>query len=91
MEKTIPIISARSRLTRIASELERHPETGAVAVTRRGKPVLAVVNWDLYESIMETMDILKDEDLMSALRQSIRDIKKGKFTAMAEVKRELGL
>ena len=91
MTKTMPIIEARRKLTTLREEFEREPETGAVAVTRRGKPILAVMPWELYESIIETLEIMGDEELMSALRQGIKDIEEGRTSGMEEVKQELGL
>jgi prevent-host-death family protein len=91
MSQTLPIIEARNRLTKLPEELERKPETGAIAITRRGKPVLAVMSWDLYESITETMEILGDEKQMAALRRGIREIAEGKGIPWSKVKKNLGL
>ena len=52
----IPIVKARAMLTKLPEQLAA--EDRAVAVTRNGKPVLAVMHWDLFESIVETMDIM---------------------------------
>lgn len=79
MTRTMPIIEARNRLTALPDELEREPETGAVAVTRRGKPVLAIMSWDLYESIVEMLDILGDEALMAQLRRGLQEVSEGKL------------
>lgn len=91
MTRSIPIIEARNRLTALPEELEREPEIGALAVTRRGKPVLAVMSWDLYESIVETLEILGDEEMTGALRKSIREAAKGKTIPWERAKRRLRL
>jgi antitoxin YefM len=85
--KQIPIIKARDRLTSLPEELAEEP--GAIAVTRRGEPVLAILPWDLYESIVETLEILGDEDLMAALRQSIKEVSEGKTVPWDRAKQEL--
>ena len=72
--RTMPIAQAREKLTRLPEELEQEPETGVVAVTRRGKPVLAIMSWELCESIVETLEIMGDEDLMGAVRKGIREV-----------------
>jgi antitoxin YefM len=89
MVKDIPITTARHALTSLPEQLEQDP--GTIAITRRGKPVLAVMPWDLYESLMETLEILGDPELMTALRQSIKDAEAGKGIPWEEAKRELGL
>ena len=91
MTKSMGMIDARKRLTSLPEEFAQAPELGAVAVTRRGKPVLAVLSWDLYESLLETMEVMGDPDLMKSLRSGMRDAESGRLTTTAEVKRELGL
>ena|SRR6266571_5144184 len=79
---TISMVEAREQLTRLpelfAQELESHREIETVTVTRHGKPVLAILPWELYESIIETMEILADDELMAALREDIQAVKVGK-------------
>jgi len=87
MLKDIPITEARHEITSLPERLAKTP--GAIAVTRRGKPVLAIMPWDLYESIVETLEILGDQDLMSALRQGIKDIEEGRTYSMDEIGQEI--
>jgi prevent-host-death family protein len=89
MEREIPITAARHELTSLPERLSAEP--GAVAVTRRGKPVLAILSWDLYESIQETLEVLADENLMADLRQSLQELAKGETLAWDAVKAELDL
>ena len=85
MTRSMSMIEARSTLTHLPEEL------GAVAVTRRGKPVLAVLPWELYEAIMETLEIMEDADLMAALRRSIQEATCGQAIPWETAKAELGL
>src|SRR5215467_8780471 len=85
----LPIIKARDRLTSLPEELAEEP--GAIAVTRRGEPVLAILPWELYESIVETLEILSDEDLMAALRQSIKEASEGKAVPWDRAREELSV
>ena len=78
----------RERVTRLPEELSREGWT-SLAVTRRGKPVLAVIPWELYEGIIETMEILGDAKMMEALRQGVEDIKAGRTYSMDEMWAEL--
>ena len=91
MTKSMGMIDARKRLTSLPEEFAQAPELGAVAVTRRGKPVLAVLAWDLYESLLETMEIMGDPELMKALRRGAQDIAAGRLATSDEVRRDLGL
>ena len=91
MTKTLSITELRSQLLGLADDLNRITPPGPVAVTKRGRPVLALLPWELYESLMETLEILGDEDLMKALRRSVREARAGRTMPWEKVKRDLGL
>jgi PHD/YefM family antitoxin component YafN of YafNO toxin-antitoxin module len=46
---------------------------------------------DAYEQLEETLEILKDEDTLLALRESEEDVRAGRVFALEAVRRELGL
>ncbi len=69
-------------------QFEEEPE--AITVTRHGKPIMAILPWELYESIMETLEIMGDEELMAAIREGIKDIEEGRTKPLDEVLKELG-
>ncbi len=85
----IPIVRARAMLTQLPERLAE--DNRAVALTRHGKPVLAVMPWELFESILETLEIMGDPDMMAALRQGIKDVQEGKLIPLEEVKARLGI
>jgi antitoxin YefM len=89
MTKSMGMIEARRRLTSLPEEFAKEPELGAVEVLRRGKPVLAVMPWELYEAVLETMEIFSDVDQMEALRKGLRDIEEGRIYTSEEVKKDL--
>ena len=84
------IVEARKRLTRLPEELAQHPEIGAVTITRRGRPVLAVMSWDMYESLAETLEIMSDPEMMAAFRQGVRDLEQGDTYPWEQVRKGLG-
>ena len=87
--KAIPITEARHELTSMPDRLSETHET--ITVTRRGKPVLAILPWEEYESLVETLEVLADEPLMASLRRGIQDIKQGRVIPWERAKRKLGL
>jgi len=89
MTRTMPMVEARKRLTALPDELKHDGEIDVVEVTRRGKPVLAVMPWELYEAIAETLEVMGDERLLAGLRQSIREIEQDQTIPWDEAKREL--
>ncbi|OGR89856.1 MAG: hypothetical protein A3J74_03490 [Elusimicrobia bacterium RIFCSPHIGHO2_02_FULL_57_9] len=91
MENTLTITQARSKFLHIPDKLGRGAIPQSLTVTRHGKPVLAIVPWELYESIMETLEIMANPQLMKALRASIKEASSGKTIPWNKVKRRLGL
>lgn len=87
--KDMPITEVREELTSFPEQLAQSHET--VAVTRRGKPVLAIMPWEEYEALVETLEVMVDEGLMSKLRQGILEAKQGKAIPWEKAKRKLAL
>ena len=85
MLKTLKISAARKKLTSIHKTL-RMDET--IAVTNRDKRVLAVMRWEKYDAIRETLAILDDEDLIKKLRRSLKEADEGKLVPLEEVDRK---
>ncbi len=90
MVATLSMAEAREQFTRLPEQFEQEPEL-TVQVTRHGRPVMAVLSWELYESITETLEILGDPELMAALRQSAQEIARGETIPWETVKVELGV
>ena len=86
----LTISEARKALLNLPEKLARTQER-AVTITRRGQPVLAVVPWEFYESIVETLDILGDPEMVRVLRESLEDLKRGRLVSNAEAKKRLGV
>jgi antitoxin YefM len=91
MSKALTMSDARKRLTSLPEEFEKEAELDAVAVTRRGKPVLAVMPWELYEAITETLEIMADEELTSVLRESLAEYGRGEVIPWEKAREELDL
>jgi len=81
-------VDARRELTKLPEKLRANSAT--VAVTRRGKPVLAIMTWEDYKAILETLEILGDEEATEQLRRSIRDVKEKKTLPWKDARARLG-
>jgi prevent-host-death family protein len=90
MTQVLSITEARRQLMKLSKQLEAQPET-TVQVTQHGKPVLAVLSWDFYDSLTETLEVISDDRLMKALRRSTEDIQKGRTFTLTEVAGRHGL
>jgi len=85
--KELNTVDARRKLTKLPEELGNNPAT--VAVTRRGKPVLAIMTWEDYQAILETIEILSDDKSVKQLRRSIKEVKEGKTISWEKAKDRL--
>ena len=86
----LTISEARKVLLNLPEKLARTSER-AMTITRRGRPVLAILPWEFYESIVETLEILGDPEMVQALRESLEDLKGGRVVSNAEAKKRLGV
>jgi PHD/YefM family antitoxin component YafN of YafNO toxin-antitoxin module len=84
-------MEARKQLTSLPETLRHNGEIDVIEITRRGKPVLAVMPWELYDAIAETLEVMGDKELRALLRKSIEEMDKGEAIPWDEAKRELGL
>ena len=87
--KDLPMTEARHELTLLPEKLSETHET--VTVTRRGKPVLAILPWEEYEALVETLEVLSDERLMTTLRRGLKEAREGKLIPWTRAKEHLGL
>jgi PHD/YefM family antitoxin component YafN of YafNO toxin-antitoxin module len=91
MPHILSIMEARKQLTSLPETLLHNGQPDVLEITRRGKPVLAVLPWELYEAVSETLEVMGDRELMAQLRQSISEMDSGKLTSWQDAKQELGL
>ncbi len=87
-EQTYSLSEIRDEITRLPEHFDQ--ESGAVTVTDQGKPVMAILPWELYDSLIETIEILSDDELMADIRQASQDMEEGKGRPWEEVVKDLG-
>lgn len=89
MARTVPFTEARARLSELLDELETRHEH--VIITRNGRPAAVLVSAEEQEVLEETLEVLQDEELLRALRESEEDVRSGRLISLREVRLELGL
>jgi len=68
MSKTMPISEVKTRLPELVSGVAEREEE--IVVTRNGKPAAVLINYDEYERLKDTLDVLSDPVLMKQIAQS---------------------
>jgi PHD/YefM family antitoxin component YafN of YafNO toxin-antitoxin module len=81
------ITEAREKLLGLADTLTS--ENSTAVIRKRGKPVLALLPYELYESLEETLAIMGDSELMEQLRQSVKEIEEGRYLTQEEVEKSI--
>lgn len=76
MSKTLPISEVKTRLPELVSGVAEREEE--IIVTRNGKPAAVLVNYDEYERMKDSLEVLSDPDLMKQIRRSKNFYAKGK-------------
>jgi len=76
MAKTMPISEVKTRLPELVSGIEEREDE--IVVTRNGKPAAVLVNYDEYERLKETLDVLSDPVSMRQIARSKRFYAKGR-------------
>jgi prevent-host-death family protein len=83
IQEVIPITQAKRDFLDVMRKVEELDET--IAITKKGVPVGVLMNIERYEALVETIDILSDEETMKALRRAQRELKEGKLYTHEEV------
>jgi len=68
MSKIMPISEVKTRLPELVSGVAEREEE--IVVTRNGKPAAVLVNYDEFERVKDTLDVLSDPVLMKQIAQS---------------------
>jgi antitoxin YefM len=75
MSEVLPFSEVKAHLSEIADRVEVEHER--IMVTRNGRPSFVLMSPDDLESLEETLDIVRDDDLMESLRRSRDEAARG--------------
>ncbi|HAA27009.1 MAG TPA: type II toxin-antitoxin system Phd/YefM family antitoxin [Cyanobacteria bacterium UBA8553] len=86
MPKYLTITEAQQQLPELPDELADEP----AIITKDGKPVIIALSLQQFESLLETVEILADQEFMVQLREGIRQANAGETISLEQLKAELG-
>lgn len=78
-----PVTKVKRELLKILKAMEEDYAT--ITLTRNGEPVGIMMTPDRYEALLETIEILGDNEILQALKASHKDFKSGKAYTHDEV------
>ena len=85
MAKYLTIAEAQQKLSELCNQLTDEP----AIITKDGKPVMITFGLEQFESLMETIEIISDEEFMEELKQGIQQAEQGETITLEEFKAEL--
>lgn len=78
MPKFLTITETRKQLLNLPEQLADEP----VIITKHGKPAMVALGYEQFESLMETLEVLSDPELMNRLRHSLAQADQGETIAL---------
>ena len=84
----LTITEARNKLMKLPDEAARNE---IIVITRRNKEIMALMSWELYEGLLETIEILGDPELMKDLKKGMEQVRSGKTHTLEQARQRLGL
>jgi len=84
----LTITEARNKLMKLP---EKAAKNEIIAITRRNKEIMALMSWELYEGLLETIEILGDPELMKDLKKGMEQVRSDKTHSVEQVRKRLGL
>ncbi len=87
---TMTLTEARNQLLKVADEMERRPGQ-VVEVMKRGKRGMTLLSAEVYAAIVETLEVLADENASAELKCAMNEIETGQGLPWSTARRKLGL
>jgi antitoxin YefM len=84
---TLPLAEVRANLSKLVDEAMRTHQR--IEVTRQGRRAAVILSADDYDSIMETLAILSDRQLMEEIREAEAEVDRGEVFTLDEVEEEM--
>ena len=80
IESSVPAAQMQTQWPEMLERI-RHGKN-AVAITENGEPTAVLLPYDLFAGLLETMEILADNDTVRQLARAAEDEKHGRFVEL---------
>ena len=84
--RTIAISEAKVKLSKYVDEVYKTHDN--ITISKDGEPETVLMSVQEYESLVETLEVLSDPELMEAIGISELEMKAGKNISLERLKRE---
>ena len=83
---SINVSEAKDRLSQLVKETAE--TTKQVVISVNGRKEVMLISIEEYESLMETIEILKDQSLVKKIISSTEDIKRGDVVDFEDIRKD---
>ena len=83
---TLDISEARREISRLEKRLTNER---VIWITRHNKKAFAVVNPEVLEAVLETLEIVSEPETLGMLQKSLEDIRAGRLHDHDKVRKEM--
>ena len=80
---TVPLSQAKTHLAKLLAEVEEVGEV--VVITRSGRPAGVLLSVSEYEGLLETLEILADQELAKSIERGLTEAAAGELLTHEEV------
>ncbi len=81
--ETVPLSKAKALLSELIRRIREEHES--FAITHRGKVEGVLLSIEEYESLIETLEILSDREIMASIGRGLKDEKAGRLHPHKEI------
>lgn len=81
VQSTAALSDVREHLSEIVDDVAL--TGGEYVITKHGRPTAVLLSSDDYESLIETLNILSDNDAMVAISEAERELANGELTELS--------
>lgn len=79
----LSVSELRSQLLKLIKHVERIPER--YIITREGKPAAVLLSYEEFRSLITTLEVVLDSEMVEGIEEGLRNKKAGKVKAFEDV------
>lgn len=87
MTHTITLKELRPELPKVANAVAE--KLDRYIITKRGRPVMMLINLEDFEGLIETIEILSDRSALKRIRKARKEAKTGKTISIEDLRHKL--
>ena len=86
MLEVFSVTDARKKFLPLIDHIES--EKSRIMITKHGRPVAVVINYEDYSRMIETLKLMEDSDLVRRIRQDSVGINQNKMIVLSDTVKE---